>query len=105
MLRLERVDDADGGATIRLHGRVGGEWVAELRSVCERALDAGTRPLRLDLANVTYIDQDGLTLFRKLWPHIVVLRSSLFAAELLKPIADDYNDESRTSCADTRTRC
>ena len=98
MLRLERLDDADGGATIRLHGRVGGEWVAELRTACEQALQARTRPLRLDLANVTYIDQDGLTLFRKLWPDVVVLRSSLFAAELLKPLAEGCVDESRTTC-------
>ena len=31
MLRLERVENPDGSILIRLHGRIGGAWVNELR--------------------------------------------------------------------------
>ena len=88
MLKLERTDAMDGAVTLYLHGRVGGEWVTELEHACAGAIDAGARPLRLDLSDVTYIDQAGLALSRRLWPHVTILHSSLFAAELLKPLAD-----------------
>jgi len=88
MLRLERADAKDGTVTLHVHGRIGGEWVGELERACRDAIEAGANPLGLDLTDVTYIDQAGLALFRRLWPHVTVLRSSLFAAELLKPLAD-----------------
>lgn len=92
MLKLERTDAIDGAVTLCLHGRIGGEWVTELEHACAEAIDGGAHPLRLDLSDVTYIDQAGLALFRRLWPHVTILRSSLFAAELLKPLADGTVD-------------
>jgi len=102
MLKLERVDARDGAVTLFVHGRIGGEWVTELERACGGAIDAGARPLRLDLSGVTYIYQAGLALLRRLWPQVTVLRSSLFAAELLKPLADGPAPQSRTNHAETR---
>ena len=96
MLRLERVENSDGSILIRLHGRIGGAWVAELRECCERALET-SRPLQLDLQNVTFIDRDGVALLRSLWGQVVILRSSLFAAELLKRVQNAADPDSRTS--------
>ena len=96
MLRLERVENPDGSIVIRLHGRIGGAWVNELRDCCERALET-SQPLQLDLQNVTFIDRDGVALLRSLWSQLVILRSSLFAAELLKPLPTASDADSRTS--------
>jgi len=45
--------------TLKLEGRVVGEWVGELRQVCERLLTDG-RSLKLDLADVTFADASGV---------------------------------------------
>ncbi len=89
MLRAECIEAADGRVTVRLHGRIGGRWVPELRSVCARLLRPGAPRLQLDLENVTFIDHDGLTLLDDLWESIEVTRSSLFTHELLKTLAHD----------------
>lgn len=89
MLRAECIEDVDGQVTLRLHGRVGGQWVGELRGVCAHLLDQGLPRLQMDLENVTFIDHDGLALFEELWESIEVTRTSLFAQELLRKIADD----------------
>lgn len=96
MLRLERIENPDGSILIRVHGRIGGAWVDELRECCERALET-SRPLQLDLQNVTFIDRDGMALLRSLWSQLVILRSSLFAAELLKRLQTASDPDSRTS--------
>lgn len=51
---------ANHSVTLKLEGRVVGPWVEELRQICELALGEG-RPLRLDLADVSYADGDGIT--------------------------------------------
>jgi anti-anti-sigma factor len=86
MLRLELAEDADGVVTLHVHGRIGGEWVREFQRVCEQTIAQHGPPLRLDLSNVTYIDQSGLAIFRALSSQLTVVRASLFARELLKPV-------------------
>lgn len=93
MLKLERADSNNGAVTLHVHGRVGGEWVGELERACIEAIEDGAEPLNLDLSGVTYVDQAGLALFRRLWPHVTIVRSSLFAAELLKPLAAPEADQ------------
>ena len=53
----------------------------------KRSLSVVHRPL--DLLRVTYIDQAGLAALRRLWPQLTIVRASLFARELLKPIEHD----------------
>ena len=54
---------------LRLEGQVRGPWVEELRRACDQMLGEnghyGNR-LVLDLAEVSFIDADGVTLFREL---------------------------------------
>lgn len=95
MLRAECTEAADGHMTVRLHGRVGGQWVGELRELCTRLLEHAPTPLHMDLENVTFIDHEGLALFDELWEAIVVVRSSLFAHELLKTISHDRKARGR----------
>jgi anti-anti-sigma regulatory factor len=95
MLRITRgttTDDAEI-VLLRLEGQVTGEWVVELRRVCNEATgDDGHsgRPLVLDLADVLYIDGDGVALFRELAAGRVTLTNgSLFVAEQLKEMVND----------------
>ena len=76
---------------LRLEGQVTGQWVEELRRVCDEALcDNGrpAHPLVLDLADVHFIDADGLALFRELAArHVTLTNGSLFVTEQLKEVA------------------
>jgi anti-anti-sigma regulatory factor len=65
MLRIDSVESGNHYAVLRLEGRVAGPWVAELREVCERLLNAG-RPVELDMAEVTFVDQAAATLLQGL---------------------------------------
>ena len=84
MLRISVVTDADA-TTIKLEGKLLRPWCDELLRACRAALGAG-RPVRLDLYDVDFIDNDGFALVRALRDtHGVVLsRCSNFVAELLQ---------------------
>lgn len=88
MLRIFQGMWASDAVVLRLEGQVTGRWVEELRHSCDQVLQPnGGRPNRLvlDLAEVSFIDADGLSLFRDLSSHRVTLSNcSVFAAELLK---------------------
>ena len=60
MLRISQAGKANHSVTLKLEGRVVGEWVGELRQVCETLLTEG-RSLKLDLADVTFADASGVT--------------------------------------------
>jgi ABC-type transporter Mla MlaB component len=59
MLKISRAGKASHSVTLKLEGRVVGPWVVELRQVCEALLTEG-RALRLDLADVTFADSEGI---------------------------------------------
>ena len=59
MLKISQARKANHSVTLKLEGRVVGEWVGELRQVCETLLSEG-RALKLDLADVTFADADGV---------------------------------------------
>jgi anti-anti-sigma factor len=93
MMRISVVQSSSQAVTLRLEGEVKGSWVAELRQSCEGVLSEGTE-LVLDLAGVSYIDQDGIALFNTLQDRDVILRNaSYFVAELLGA----SNDNSRSN--------
>jgi hypothetical protein len=72
-------------ATLWLEGLVIGPWVEELGRCCERVLGTSAR-LTLDLANVSFVDRDGIELFRRLRTRDVVLSNcSRFVKEQLRP--------------------
>jgi ABC-type transporter Mla MlaB component len=59
MLKISQAGKANHSVTLKLEGRVVGPWVGELRQVCEALLTEG-RALRLDLAEVTFADIEGV---------------------------------------------
>ena len=59
MLKISQAEKANHSITLKLEGRVVGEWVGELRQVCETLLIEG-RSLKLDLADVTFADASGV---------------------------------------------
>ncbi len=93
MLRIVHVDARQpNGSTvlpIRLVGQVRGQWVDELQRLCAEALAAG-RVLDIDMAEVSFVDERGLRLFRELrGPRVRLTNCALFVAEQLKAIEQD----------------
>jgi ABC-type transporter Mla MlaB component len=89
MLKISEVTMTGKMATLRLAGGVIGPWVGELRRSCEEALASGAA-LTLDLVDVSFVDADGVALFRELTRRRVVLRNcSAFVTERLKESDDE----------------
>ncbi|TMA91794.1 MAG: STAS domain-containing protein [Deltaproteobacteria bacterium] len=59
MMRITRVPGTDGVARLHIEGRLTGDGVKELASSCEAYL-ALRHPLLLDLADVTFVDREGV---------------------------------------------
>ena len=87
MLRISRLNAPEvDQVALRLEGEVQGQWVAELRRVCEDALAAATRVV-LDVTDVRFIDASGVVLLRELVAREVMVRNaSLFVSEQLKQV-------------------
>jgi anti-anti-sigma regulatory factor len=94
MLRIsQRPAQNEGGATyLQLEGQVTGPWVEELRRVCtETSGNNGHSKdhLVIDLAGVSFLDADGIALFRELAARRVLFTNcSSFVAEQLRGVAD-----------------
>ena len=84
MLRINRTE-RDGLVTLQLEGKLRVPWVHELEAM---ALVGGNR-LRLDLAQVTYVDRAGAELLRSLQHRGVdVAECSPFVLEVLRVTGD-----------------
>jgi ABC-type transporter Mla MlaB component len=83
MMRISVVQSSSQTVTLRVEGEVKGRWVAELGRACEEALSRNVR-LDLDLADVSFIDVEGINLFRALMDRQVVFTNPCpFIAEQL----------------------
>ena len=83
MLRISTIPSSNHTIALRVEGEVTGRWVAELGRACEESMARGAR-LILDLAGVSFIDGDGIELFRVLKERDVALvNPSSFIAEQL----------------------
>lgn len=84
MLKISRIGTADHSVTLKLEGRVVGEWVGELRRICELVLGERCQ-LKLDLADVSFADASGVSLLSGFKSRDVVLQNcSPFVQEQLK---------------------
>ena len=61
MLRLIRSVDGCRGETIKLEGSLHGPWVEEVRKAYNSTADKAIF-IRLDLSDLTYLDEDGRVL-------------------------------------------
>lgn len=87
MLRITEEKLNGKTARMRLEGRVIGPYVTEVRSSCERLLDTG-RSLTLDLGDVSFVDRNGVSLFKELISrHVSLVNCSPFLTEQLKEAA------------------
>jgi hypothetical protein len=84
MLKIMCHESADNSITLKLEGRVIGPWVEEVKRLSEEILASGGT-LTFDLSEVSFVDREGIDLFRKLKDRrAMFLSSSVFVAEQLK---------------------
>ena len=84
MLKITQAGKATHSVTLKLEGRVVGPWVGELRQVCEPLLNDSSK-LALDLTEVTFADESGVTFLTSLRARGVKLLSAMpFVEEQLK---------------------
>ena len=84
MLRIAFGESANGSTTLKLEGRVIGPWVEEVKRLSEEVLASGAI-LVLDLSDVSFVDREGVELFRDLSDRRALFRNtSVFVAEQLK---------------------
>ena len=65
MLKITRVVLSRQETTLRLDGRVAGQWVGLLSDSAESALIDGLK-LTIDLKNISFIDCEGIALLKRL---------------------------------------
>ena len=88
MLKISQIGSANHSVTLRLEGRIVGPWVREARETCEKFLGEG-RKVKLNLAEVSFVDQDGVKFLADLVSRGVKLGGcSLFVEEQLKSAAN-----------------
>ncbi len=88
MLRITVTESTASSNKLKLEGRVAGTAVEELRRLCSELLvDNGLGQLILDLSDVSFIDRQGIELFRHPTKRNArVTNYSPFLAELLKEV-------------------
>src|SRR5262249_24218568 len=91
MLRITEKNNAGDTTILYLEGRVVGPWVAEVQRSCEPSLAKGLR-LTLDMAEVSFVDRDGILLIH----HLISRPGTLvncppFLAEQLKENLSETN--------------
>jgi len=84
MLKISQVEPFNLAVILRLEGRVVGPWVTALQKSCDEVLTEG-RSLKLHLADVEFMDAQGVALLSSLRSRgVVLLECPPFAAEQLK---------------------
>ncbi len=84
MLKISQAERVNHAVILRLEGRVVGPWVTELQKSCDQVLASG-QSLKLQLAEVEFMDAKGVALLSSLRSRgVVLLECPPFAAEQLK---------------------
>lgn len=83
MLRIEEKKTGNKNLTLKLDGKIEALYIDELRSICENLMKKGR--LTLDLADVSYIDEESIEMFAKLTgKKLKIINCSPFISVLLK---------------------
>ena len=86
MLRITTIEGGNQKVVLRLEGRISGPWVSELGEACQKVLSVG-KTLVLNLAEVTFLDVDGIELLMSIQTRGVELAEcSMFVTEQLKSL-------------------
>lgn len=95
MLKITRRDEG-GTAVIQVEGKLAGPWVKELESCWRSAGAEQTRPVRVDLTAVSFIDEAGETLLRTMHEERVDLRArGCFTTCLIQSIRHAFKRSER----------
>lgn len=84
MLKVTCVAESDKTVTLKLEGRIVGEWIDVLERECKVCLGQ-RRKLILDLSAVSFVDDRGVKILKAMqgdWVHLI--GCSLFLSELLR---------------------
>ncbi len=86
MLKITEINRTRNTATLKLEGRVGGDWISEVKNMCEKILSEGI-DLALDLADVSFIERKAIPFFGELRRReVVFFNCSPFLCEQLKGV-------------------
>lgn len=86
MLRISELAPRNHCVTLRFEGRLVGPWVVEATQVCGRLL-CETPALKLDLADLAFLDRAGAMLLLNLRNQgVCLLNGSPFVEEQLKAV-------------------
>ena len=88
MLKITRVVLSKEETTLRLDGRVAGQWVELLSDSADSALTQGQK-LTIDLRNISFVDCEGIALLKRLIERgAFPLNAPLFVTEQMKRCKD-----------------
>lgn len=89
MLKISQIGPSNHSVTLKLEGRMVGPWVGEARETCERLLSED-RQIKLNLVEVSFVDQDGVKFLKNLILRgVKLVGCSLFVEEQLKPAMNE----------------
>lgn len=84
MLKITVIAETDETVTLKLEGRITGEWVSEVQRECEMWLAQGRKAV-LDLSGIVFVDEQGVEKLKALKRNGVnLIGSSLFLSRLLE---------------------
>lgn len=84
MLRITKIKENGAPLTLKIEGAITGEWITTVDQEC-RALIQPDELVRLDFSEVTYMDDHGMDMLRKLPAHnITIINAPAFIEELLQ---------------------
>ena len=82
MLRITKLSGPEPYITLRIAGRIASECVAVLERECTKLLHGGHR-LRLDAAEVDFVDRAGVALLKELLARGVKIEKGSLSVEYL----------------------
>jgi len=84
MMKVTRVAEDEERVTLKIEGRIAGEWVAILKEECRRCLEK-KGALILDFSELSYIDAAGIQALKTMdRQRVSLIGASLFLSGLLK---------------------
>lgn len=94
MLKITKHSHENGVTTFKLEGKLIGVWVHELRSCWQQAMQPGAgHTIHLDLADVTWVSDEGKTLLRTMYRNgVALLAANLLLSGIVAEISTDPAD-------------